>query len=70
MGHNGSLEDSSSRLMLLPVMLDRPDNIVKQVRGVVRMVEVFMLVEVEEDGSRLRGVLTTLLCRMLRTIQI
>ena len=69
-GHSGSLEDSPSRLMLLPVVLDRRDSTVRQVRGVIRRVEVFMLVEVEEDDSRPRGVSTILLCRTLRTIRI
>ena len=69
-GHSGCLEDSPSRLMLLPIVLDCRDSIVRQVRGVVHRVEVFMLVEVEEDVSRPRGVSTTLLCRTPRTILI
>ena len=69
-GHSGSQEDSPSRLMLLPVMLDRRDSTVRRVRGVMRTAEVFMLVEVEEDDSKPRGVSTTLLCRTPRTILI
>ena len=68
--HSGSLEDSPSRLMLLPVMLDRRGSTVRQDSGVVCGAEVFMLVEVEEDDSRPRDVLTTLLCRTHKTIQI
>ena len=62
-GHSGSLEDSPSMLMLLPVMLDHRGSTVSQVRGVMCRAEVFTLIEVEEDGSRPRDVSTTLLCR-------
>ena len=69
-GHSGSLEDSPSRLMLLPVVLDRQDSTVRQVRDVVRRAEVFMLVEVEEDDNRPRGISTILPCRTPKTIWI
>ena len=68
--HSGGPGDSPSRLMLLPVVLDRLGSIVRQDIGVVRMAEVFMLVEVEEDDSRPRGVSTILLCKTPITILI
>ena len=68
--HSGSREDNPSKLMLLLVVLDRRDSIVRQVGGVMRRVKVFMLVEVEDDDNRPRGISTTLPCRTPRTILI
>ena len=46
----------------------RRGSIVSQTRGVVRRADVFTLIEVKEDDSRHRGVSTTFLCRIPRTI--